>query len=187
VARDRLSYETSGGGVTFSGGDPLFQPEFLLALLEACRRAELRTAVDTCGFARRSVVLAVAARTDLLLWDLKHADPARHRALTGAPLRPILDNLAAAAATGVPIWLRIPVIAGLNDDAETMAGLARVAAKTPCVRRISLLPYHRMGTGKLARLGRRDALAATRAPSSERMHALSRLFEPSGVETRIGG
>ncbi len=187
VQRDRLAYDTSGGGVTFSGGEPLLQAEFLLACLDACRRGGIRTAVDTCGFAHRDTVLAVAAATDLLLWDVKHLDAARHREITGAPLAPILANLAAAAAVGVPIWLRVPVVPGRNDEPANLAAVARLAAATPNVRRVSLLPYHRTGAGKLGRLGRSDDMAAVSVPTASHMRGLAALLAPAGIETRIGG
>jgi pyruvate formate lyase activating enzyme len=187
VVRDRMAYEESGGGVTFSGGEPLAQAAFLLACLEACRRAGLHTAVDTCGLGAREAALAVAERADLLLWDIKTLDPARHVALTGAPLEPILANLAAVARRGVAIWLRVPVIPGLNDDEAGLAAVARFAAATPNVRRVSLLPYHRTAAGKWARLGREDPLAGTAAPPRERMESLAAVFAPLGVPTTIGG
>jgi pyruvate formate lyase activating enzyme len=185
--RDRPVYDESGGGVTFSGGEPLAQPAFLLACLEACRRAGLRTAVDTCGFAGRDVVEDVASRTDLILWDLKTLDPERHLALTGAPLVPILENLAAVARLGTPIWLRIPVIPGVNDDDDAIAGAARLAAGTASVRRVSLLPYHRTGAAKRSRLGREEALPGVTAPPAGRMEALAAVFRSAGVEATIGG
>jgi pyruvate formate lyase activating enzyme len=187
VVRDRMAYEESGGGVTFSGGEPLAQAAFLLACLEACRRAGLHTAVDTCGAAPREAVLAAAERADLLLWDVKTLDPARHLALTGAPLEPILANLAAAARCGAAIWLRVPVIPGLTDDEAGLAAIARLAAATPNVRRVSLLPFHRTAAGKRARLAREDPLAGVAAPPPERMEALAALVAPSGITTTIGG
>ena len=187
VQRDWVTYEESGGGVTFSGGEPLAQTEFLLGCLDACRQAGLHTAVDTCGFADRTVVTEVAERADLLLWDLKVLDSCRHLALTGAPLEPILENLAVAARSGVPIWLRIPVIPGVNDDEETMRAAARLAATTPSVQRVSLLQYHRTASGKRLRLGREDPLAGTASPTEERMRELAASFEGIGIETTIGG
>ena len=187
VVRDRMTYEESGGGVTFSGGEPLAQPVFLLACLEACRRAGLHTAVDTCGVAPREVVLAAAERADLLLWDVKTLDPERHLALTGAPLAPILANLAAAARSGTAIWLRVPVVPGFTDGEAGLAAIARLAAATPNVRRLSLLPYHRTAAGKRARLGRGDALAGTAEPPRARMEALAALVAPAGIATTIGG
>lgn len=187
VRRDRLVYDESGGGVTFSGGEPLAQPEFLLGCLVACRREGLHTAVDTCGVAPREVVEAVASETDLLLWDLKHLDPVRHQALTGAPLQVVLDNLDVAASCGVPIWLRIPVVPGCTDDERSLESAARLAAKLSAVRRVSLLPYHRTGSGKLGRLLRPDPLPGTASPTPERMHALAAVFATWGVVVTIGG
>jgi pyruvate formate lyase activating enzyme len=187
VLRDRLTYEESGGGVTFSGGEPLVQAGFLLTCLDACRDAGLHTAVDTCGFAPAGVVAETASRADLLLWDLKVLDPDRHLALTGAPLEPILDNLAAAARSGTPIWLRIPVIPGVNDDEGAMRAAARLAAATPSVRRVSLLPYHRSADGKRSRLGLASAMPGTSPPAEEQMRALAAWFEGTGIETAIGG
>ena len=187
VRRDRLAYDTSGGGVTFSGGEPLHQPGFLLACLDACRREGIHTAVDTCGFAPAAVAEAVAGAAHLLLWDLKHLDPARHHELTGAPLAPILANLEAAARRGARIWLRIPVIPGVNDDDANLRAAAAVAARLTAVERVSLLPYHRTGTGKASRLGLDDVLAGVAPPSPERMRVLAAVFAGGGVEAAIGG
>jgi pyruvate formate lyase activating enzyme len=187
VLRDRPAYETSGGGVTFSGGEPLAQGTFLLACLDACRRAGLRTAVDTCGAASRELAVAAARRTHLVLWDVKHTDEARHRALVGAPLAPILANLAAVTEVGVPIWLRVPVVPGMNDDDDNLAAVARLAAATPNVQRVSLLPYHRTGAGKLTRLGRTGSAAAVTGPPAARMRALAAAIAVTGVATTIGG
>lgn len=187
VRRDRLVYEESGGGVTFSGGEPLAQPEFLLACLEACRRDGLHTAVDTCGLARREVVAAVAELADVLLWDLKLLDPRRHEELTGAPLAPILDNLATAAARGATVWLRLPIVPGYTDDEASVRAAARLAGTLPAVRRVSLLPYHATGLGKLGRLGRGTSGPAIPALSSERLAELAALFGPSGIAVTIGG
>ena len=187
LRRDRIVWEESGGGVTFSGGEPLAQPEFLLACLDACRAAGIHVAVDTCGLAPREVALAVAARAGLLLWDVKHTDEARHRELTGAPLEPILANLAVVAEVGVPIWLRVAVIPGLNDDDENLATLARLAATTPNVQRVSLLPYHRTGTGKLDRLGRAGDSARLTVPSAARMNEVTAAFAATGIPVTVGG
>ena len=187
VLRDRMVYEESGGGVTFSGGEPLAQGEFLVACLDACRGAGLRTAVDTCGFAPSGVVAAVAERTELFLWDVKLLDPERHLAVTGAPLAPILANLAEVSRRGVPIWLRAPVIPGISDGDEWSTAIVRLARETPGVERISLLPYHRTGSSKRERLARAEPLADTPPPSSARMQALEALFAATGIETRIGG
>lgn len=187
VRKDRSVFEESGGGVTFSGGEPMTQAGFLRACLDACRREGLHTAVETCGFAAREVALSIAERVDLLLWDVKHLDPARHRELTGASLEPILANLWAIAKVGVPVWLRVPVVPGLNDGKENFRALVRLAAEHRSVRRVSLLPYHRTGTRKLERLGREGVLAGVTTPTDERMQELAAMFSETGRETTIGG
>ena len=187
VVRDRPVYEESGGGVTFSGGEPLAQPAFLLAALEACRGEGIHTAVDTCGFSPRDSVLAAAARTDLFLWDVKTLDPERHLALTGVPLAPILANLEAVSRAGTPIWLRVPVIPGVNDDEASITRAAELAARTPSVRRVSLLPYHATANGKRARLGCETELPDASPPTPARMAAFAALFADTGLTTTIGG
>jgi pyruvate formate lyase activating enzyme len=187
IRRDLSVFEESGGGVTFSGGEPMAQAAFLRACLDACRSAGVSTAVETCGFAAREVAVSVAERADLLLWDVKHLDPERHRELTGVPLEPILANLRAIAEVGTPVWLRVPVVPGLNDGEDDLRAVARLAAAHPCVRRVSLLPYHRSGASKLSRLGRDDVLAGVTTPTAERMQELAALFAGTGRETTIGG
>ncbi len=187
--RDRAVYEESGGGVTFSGGEPLAQPAFLLAALETCREEGLHVALDTCGFAARETVLAANALVDLLLWDVKTLDPKRHREQTGVPLEPILENLAAVSRAGARIWLRLPVIPGVNDDSESVARAAALAGRTRGVERVGLLPYHSTASGKRERLARAQvpALAAAASPSPERMAGLAALFAPTGIPVTIGG
>jgi pyruvate formate lyase activating enzyme len=186
VLRDRVFYEESGGGVTFSGGEPLAQPEFLKRLLEACRAAGLHTAVDTCGFASRERLLALAPLVDLFLFDVKLVDDARHLSLTGVPAAPILDNLRALAAVHANLWIRVPIVPGLTDGETDLAATAALVAGLPGVRRVSLLPYHRTGAPKARRLGREYALDALAPPPPERLEALAALFRDRGLDVQIG-
>jgi len=186
VLRDRVFYEESGGGVTFSGGEPLAQPEFLRALVEACRDAGIRTAVDTCGFAPRDLVLALAPLVDVFLFDVKLVDDARHRRLTGLPVAPILENLHALAEVHPNVWIRIPVVPGHTDDEADIDATASLVAGLPGVRRVSLLPYHRTGAAKARRLGREYPLDALAPPSAERLDALAAVFRAHGLAVRIG-
>ena len=185
VARDRPFFDASGGGVTFSGGEPLAQPEFLLACLRACRDRGLHTAVDTSGYAPRDVVLAVAAAADLLLFDLKHPDPARHARFTGVPLRVIVGNLHALDAVGARLWLRVPVVPGVNDDADARDGF--VALLGALRRRVPvwLLPYHETAAAKYARLGRAYGFRA--AEPREGLASLAAALRAAGHDVRIGG
>jgi pyruvate formate lyase activating enzyme len=186
VLRDRVFYEESGGGVTFSGGEPLAQPEFLVALLEACRAAGLHTAVDTCGFGSRERLLALAPLVDLFLFDVKLVDDARHRALTGLPAAPILENLRALVAVHANVWIRVPVVPGHTDAEADVAATAALVAGLPGVRQVSLLPYHRTGASKARRLGREYPLDALAPPPGERLEALAALFRDRGLAVQIG-
>lgn len=187
LERDRPFYDASGGGVTFSGGEPLRQPAFLLAALEACRAARLHTAVDTCGLVERDPLLAAARLADLFLFDLKAFDPDRHRSGTGAPNGRILQNLAALAAAHDAIWLRVPLVPGFNDDPAELEAIARLAESLPSVRQVSLLPYHRLGADKRARLGVPALVPEPGPPDAASVRAAAARFEARGLETRIGG
>jgi pyruvate formate lyase activating enzyme len=187
VQRDRIFYDESGGGVTFSGGEPMMQAGFLLAALEACWRAGIHTAVDTSGVCERSDLLAMARRTDLILFDVKIMDPEKHSRFTGASNDGLLANLRALADFHDQIWLRVPVVPGINDDEENMAATARLAASLPAVRRVHLLPYHRFGSHKHSRLGTRRSRNGLEPPADDRMRALAGHLAAAGVESRIGG
>ena len=187
VLKDRVFYEESGGGVTFSGGEPLRQPRFLRALLQACRDAGLHTAVDTCGFAPKEDLLAVAPLADLFLYDLKFMDESRHARYTGASNVSILDNLRALGDIHGNIWIRVPIIPGLNDSARELEALARCAASVPGVRQVNVLPYHGAGAYKAPRVGRAYRLQETAPPSPEYMEDVAARFRGHGLSVRIGG
>jgi pyruvate formate lyase activating enzyme len=186
LLRDRLFFDDAGGGATFSGGEPLSQPEFLLACLEGCRREGLHSAVDTSGFAPRRVLLEVAELCDLVLYDLKTMDATEHQRLTGVPLEPILDNLRALAAVHPRIWIRVPLVTGLTDDRQGLESVTRLVAELPSVEKVSLLPYHRIGTGKMGRFGGNGG-HRLEAPPEGRVEELAGLLRGSGRPVEIGG
>lgn len=185
VLRDRVFYDESGGGVTFSGGEPLAQPEFLLEMLEACKAEGLHTAVDTCGLAATHQLLAIAPVTDLFLYDLKLIDDVRHRAFTGTSNTLILENLRVLGTVHPCVWIRVPVVPGVNDAVENLTAAAAFAARIPSVRQVNLLPYHRNGAAKSHRLGR-ESIGAS-APSDEAMADAWQVFARAGLNTFIGG
>lgn len=187
VSRDRVFYEESGGGVTFSGGEPLQQAAFVLAALAACRDAALHTAVDTCGLVETRDLLAAADLADLILFDLKSSDLERHRSATGVSNEKILANLRLLADGPTPIWLRVPLVPGVNDDDEELAGMAHLASKLKAVRQVSVLPYHKLGRDKRERLGLPLLDPEPGAPRSERIRSAVSHFERAGIETFIGG
>lgn len=187
VLRDEPFFAESGGGLTVSGGEPLAQLPFLLELLAAARAARLDVAVDTCGFGSQDGLIAAARLARLFLFDLKTVDPAKHEAFVGLPLAPILANLRALGAAGGAIWLRMPIVPGFTDDPADVAKAAEIAAATPGVREVCLLPYHATAAGKLRRLGRRDPLPPTAPPAPEALEALADLFRARGLAARVGG
>jgi pyruvate formate lyase activating enzyme len=187
LLRDRIFFDESAGGVTFSGGEPLLQAPFVTEAARRLRAEGVHTALDTCGFAAWDDLRAAAAFASLVLYDLKLLDDGRHRAATGVSNRLILDNLAALAGTGAAIWLRVPVIPGVNDDDANMDGTAALAASLPGVERVELLPYHARGEAKSARVGLDYAARGTPSPEAGRLAALAARFRARGLRTTVGG
>lgn len=181
IEQDVAFYDQSGGGVTFSGGEPLAQPVFLKALLRACKARHLQTAVDTCGFAPWEDLDAVRDDVDLFLYDLKLMDDARHQALTGVSNQPILQNLQRLSRAGHRIILRVPIIPGVNDDEENLTRMGAFAAHLPSVERFELLPYHDIGRDKYRRLGKTCRMPETEAPSEARIEALEQVLRSPGM------
>jgi pyruvate formate lyase activating enzyme len=187
IERDVIFYDQSGGGATFSGGEPLVQAAFLLELLRACHARGIHTALDTSCYAPWEVIEAVSACADLFLCDLKHMDPVAHKQITGVSNELILDNLRRLARLGQEIVIRVPIIPGVNDDEENVARTGRFAVALDGVRRVDILPYNRAALGKLARLtGEYDLLDCER-PSDERLRAIARQLEQCGLAVKIGG
>ncbi|MDD4851362.1 MAG: pyruvate formate-lyase-activating protein [Gemmiger sp.] len=158
-------FARSGGGITFSGGEPLLQPEFLAAALRLCRAEGLHTCLDTAGVGLAGQDYApLLALTDLVLYDVKHWRPDAYQALTGHPIAETERFQAALAAAGTPFWVRHVVLPGSTDTDSAMAELkSYLAARLPAPRRVELLPYHRLGVGKYQSLGIPYPLAETPA------------------------
>ncbi len=186
VERDRPFFEQSGGGVTFSGGEPLAQPAFLTACLEEARRRGIHTCVDTSGFATPATLDRVVPLTDLWLFDLKGADEQRHRESTGVPLEPILENLRRLDAGGAEIWLRLPLVPGWTDDPATLHAIGSLTSGLRS-RRLHLLPYHQLGASKLARLGGADRMAEVQPPGPAEIAAAAELLRGYRLEIHVGG
>ena len=150
IKKDQPFYEESGGGVTFSGGEPLAQPEFLYQTLELCRREEIHTAIDTSGAVAWKRFERIASLTDLFLYDVKCIDDEEHIRLTGVSNRLILDNLRCLSALDTEIIIRMPVIPGYNDSAEQLDAAAELLASLSRMHEIVLLPYHAAAADKHA-------------------------------------
>ncbi len=153
LLKDRVFFETSGGGLTFSGGEPMIQSEFLESFLPLCREAGLHIALDTCGAAAWPRYAAVLPAVDLVLFDLKVLDTARHRAATGVGNEGILENARRVAGLGIPMWIRTPVIPGYTADSDNIRAIAEfIHNDLPTVERWDLLAYTNLGRPKYRRL-----------------------------------
>ena len=187
IDADRPFYDESGGGVTFSGGEPLLQWRFLLAMLEAARAKGYHAAVDTSGYATERTMLRVAAATDLFLYDLKVMDPARHAAFTGVPLAPILRNLRALDAAGAEVWLRLPLVPGHNDDDANLEAVGRFVGGLRRTRRIHVLPYHRIASAKYERMGLANPMNEIASPTAGEVERAVAVLGSFDLDVRVGG
>ena len=184
---DQVFYEQSGGGVTFSGGEPLSHIDVLETLAQECKRHRLHVCVDTCGHAPPESFRRILPFTDLFLFDLKHMDPAMHTLHTGQDNRLILANLRELSAANAPLYLRLPLIEGINADRENIAATLAFA-QTLRPRQVNLLPYHATGRSKYARLGRSGETGEQlRPPPPDRLEEIRRQFAAAGFDAHIGG
>jgi len=189
VAKDEAFYESSGGGVTLSGGEPLAQPEFAAAILRLCKEAGLHTAVDTCGYAAWETIKEVLQYADLVLFDFKHMEPAKHQEYTGVPNRLILENAKRIyRELRRAMWARIPVVPGYNSTKENIRATAEfISRELGSQVKVHLLPYHKMGEVKYKRLEREDGVLHIEPLEEEKMEELKKIVESFGLETVIGG
>lgn len=153
VMKDRIFYDRSGGGLTLSGGEPMFQFEFTKELLQAAKKEHLHTCVETCGYAPFARLEELFPLVDLWLWDVKASDPEKHRQITGISNELILENLFKLDDKGVKSVLRCPLVPSINDDEKHLLNIAKLANSLKNVQRIDLEPYHPLGENKNKRLG----------------------------------
>jgi pyruvate formate lyase activating enzyme len=187
VLRDVIFYNESGGGVTFSGGEPLLQGDFLFELLQACKAHELHTVVDTCGYANADILDRVRPYVDLFLYDVKVMDDARHRKVTGASNKLILDNLRYLAEHHHPVLVRVPIIPNINDDEGNLRQIGELVRSMPNIQEVNILAYHTFGKDKYERLGRHSPMPETTEPSEDTMLRIKCLLESFGLIVTIGG
>jgi pyruvate formate lyase activating enzyme len=187
VERDIIFYDQSGGGVTFSGGEPLMQPDFLLALLNQCRQQNIHTAVDTSCYAEPEIVDSVVKKTDLFLCDLKHMDNDMHERFASVGNDLILENIRLISQAGKKIVIRIPVIPGFNDDPANIEATGEFAASLQGVDRIDILPLNRGGIEKSSRLSGGIESVQLETPDAEQMSSIAQNLKKYVFEVNIGG
>lgn len=172
VEKDRAFYETSGGGMTVSGGEPLFQFDFTFALLQEAKRRKLHTCIETCGFTPFEHLEKLMPLVDLFLYDYKETDPVRHREYTGVPREGIVENLLRLDRRGARTILRCPIIPGLNARDDHFAGIAALANRLDNVGAVHLMPYHPLGKSKNERLGKTASMDEAAFPEAGMMDAV---------------
>jgi len=186
--KEQIFMEESGGGVTFSGGEPLLQPNFLIDALSACQKANMHTTVDTCGFASWKTLEKVARFTDLFLYDLKLINSDLHKTYTGVHNTVILENLSRLLEMGKKVRIRIPLIPSItfteNNISETISFLCKLQYP---IDGVDLLPYHNTATHKYERFGIENSLKDLKPVSKSELTELKKQFEKAGFEVKIGG
>ena len=187
IEKDVVFYDESGGGATFSGGEPLAQPGFLRACLAGCKARQIHTAVDTTCHAAWEVIESICEQTDLFLCDVKHPDSGVHERLTGVGNERILENIQKLAKAGKQIIIRVPVLPGINDSEQAIMATGRFVSSLGGVARVDLLPYNEAGRGKLARLARSAEPLGVQAPTPERLAAVAAKLGELGLTVRTGG
>ena len=187
VLKDEAFYRQSKGGVTFSGGEPLAQPNYLLELLKESKRAGLHTTVDTCGYTPWKNIEKILPFADLFLYDIKLMNDKLHKKHTGASNKLILTNLEKLAESGARIIVRFAVIPGINDGDKSVRQIADFVAKLKRVERIDILPYHAMAADKYLHLQRIQEMAKVKPPREESVARIKKIFEGRGLKVKVGG
>ncbi len=184
IRKDADIYRNSGGGVTLSGGEPTAQPEFASRILEECKAAGIHTAIETCGFAPWSSYEMVLKHTDLVLFDIKHLNPDRHKELTGQDNERILDNFRRIAGTGKRLIARIPLIPGLNTSADNIEKLGRLL-KENRVEEAHLLPYHKLGVNKYSAIGTEYRINEVQAVADSALDKIESSLKEMGIRVVV--
>ena len=187
--KERIFLEKSGGGVTFSGGEPMMQFEFLIDALRACKSSGYHTAVDTSGHFPAEYLDPLMEFTDLLLFDLKHLDPHKHLKDTGVSNDQIILNFRKAVGGPSDIVIRIPVVPGFNDDEDHIGRLRKFITdnKTERIKAINLLPYHRIGISKYRNLKKEFSMGDISGPTEGEMNYMKEFFSGTGIKVKTGG
>jgi len=188
IEKERVFFDQSGGGVTFSGGEPLVHAKMLIELLDECGRRRIHRAVDTAGNVSTETILNVAKRTDLFLYDLKMMDSVLHKKWINSGNEKILHNLKAIAEAGANIIIRIPVIGGLNDTTENIENTAKfISSLAGEKKEVHLLPYHNIAQNKYMKLGRSEDFAALHEPDKITLTQAIAIFADYGLKAGVGG
>jgi len=187
IEKDLIFYDDSGGGVTFSGGEPLCQPQLLFKLLDLCREQQIHTCVDTSGYGDADILLKAAQKADLILYDIKLMDDSAHKKYTGKSVVPVLDNLKQLSEQKAAVRLRFPLIPKITDTDENIGRIIAFLKENTIYRDIHILPFHKAGEGKYEALNMKNVMKDIQVPSRKRVAKVKEQFESSGLSVTIGG
>lgn len=185
VMKDNMFYKRSKGGVTFSGGEPLMQPAFLLALLKELKKQKVNTAIETSGYCDTETLKEIADYLDIIFYDIKHMDTDTHKKLTGVPNKLILENLKALDSKRKKITVRVPIITTYNDSQEHIKSIVEFCLELKSVEKIELLPYHNLGKYKYKSINREYKLSQLKTPDKEHIEKLLSIVEDAGIPCEI--
>jgi len=187
IEKERIFMDESGGGVTFSGGEPLLQYDFLKKSLKACRKGGIHTCLDTSGDVNKDKMKEISSLTDLILYDLKLINDMEHREYTGKSNKLILDNLELLYKQGTELVIRIPIIPGINNDHRHLDEFIDHLSKMEKLKRIDLLPYHRFAANKYKQFKYANRMNGVEDLSSDEVSQIATHFENKGFDVKIGG
>ncbi|MCD4741561.1 MAG: glycyl-radical enzyme activating protein [Desulfobacteraceae bacterium] len=187
IEKDRIFYDQSQGGVTFSGGEPLSQPDFLLDIIKECEKKAIHTCLDTSGYASLNVFKEICQKIDMVLFDLKFIDNNMHKQFTNVPLKPVLDSLKFASKNNIAVTIRIPLIPDITDTNDNINGIIFFLTSLKKFKDISLLPFHNTGEGKYETLGMKNHLKGLKPCSTTKINKIKQKFKDNGFNVTIGG
>ncbi|NIM58827.1 MAG: glycyl-radical enzyme activating protein [Candidatus Aminicenantes bacterium] len=186
IKKDKIFFDESGGGITFSGGEPLMQVDFLEALLKEVKKKNIHVALDTSGYVSFEELDRISDKVDLFLYDLKIMDNKKHEKYTGVSNKLILDNLRKLAERGKSVAVRIPLVSGINDDDQSIQTLVNFLQSLKNINQIDLLSYHSGGREKYKRLKKEKLPKAFHSPSKERIEEIEKILADSGFSVKEG-
>ena len=187
IIKDRIFYDESSGGVTFSGGEPLMQSEFLNQILKECNRIEIHSSVDTSGYAESSIIESIAEYADLFLYDLKLLNDDLHKKYTGVSNQIILKNLIQLDHLNKKIIIRIPIVPGITDTNENLFAIRGFLSDLNNVNEVNLLPYHKAGEGKYKKFSKENKMGDTLSPEQKHLENIKQFFNELKCKVKIGG
>lgn len=187
IEKDMIFYDDSGGGVTFSGGEPLSQPQLLSRLLDRCREKEIHTCLDTSGYGDTKFLLDAQEKTDLILYDIKLIDAKAHKTIIGKPVRQVLENLNRLSEKKAKVRIRFPLIPEMTDTKTNIDDVISFLITHTIFRDIHILPFHKAGEGKYAALKMKNPMKDMKPPSLEKVAKLKERFESHGFNVTLGG